>query len=242
MTRLLLRLSLATAALVSVSSVALSADLPPPPPPEELRPATYDWTGAYVGAYAAVVSEEGRYHKVPDCTAACNPSDPEMSGTGFGGGVLAGYNMDFGGWVIGVEGDYGWTNKIAQNRDPAEATDMKFDGIATIRARAGAAMDDTLVYVTGGVAFANAKFEGDVGPVSDPFHADDSHWLTGWTVGGGIEHAFTDAIHGRLEYLYMDFPDQSFRLEDPNGFGGDVKQKFDGVHMIRAALTYNFSL
>jgi outer membrane immunogenic protein len=241
MTRLFLRLSLAAAALISVSSAAMSADLlPPPPPPEELRPATYDWSGAYVGAYAAVVSNEGHYRNIPDCPAPCAPTDPEMSGTGYAGGVLAGYNMDFGGWVLGIEGDWGWGGEVAQNRDPRELTDLSFDNIATVRARAGAAFDDTLVYVTGGAAFVNAEVGTDeISGVA--YRAEDDAWLTGWVVGGGIEHAFTDWFHGRLEYLYMDLPSKEFRLEDPNGFGGFVDMDFDGIHMVRAALTYNFS-
>jgi outer membrane immunogenic protein len=242
MKKFLLRASIAAAALASVSSAAFSADIdvmPPPPPVEELRPATYDWSGPYVGAFVAGVYEEGHYGKVPDCVPGappCPPVDPEMSGNGFAGGVLAGWNYDMDGIVLGVEGDYGWGGKVAQNREPAELTELSYDAIATARARAGIAFDDTLLYVTGGAAFVNMSFSGDVGG----FNAEDSQWVTGWTVGGGIEHAFTDNIHARLEYLYMDLPDADFRLEDPNGFGGSVTQQTDDVHMVRAAVTYNF--
>lgn len=242
MTKFFLRVSIAAAALASVSSVALSADIdvmPPPPPVEELRPATYDWTGPYVGAFAAGVFTEGHYDKTPDCVPgnpACGPVDPEMSGTGFAGGVLAGWNYDMDGFVIGVEGDYAWGGQVAQNRDPAELTEVSYDAIATARVRAGIAFDDTLIYATGGAAFVNMSFAGDVGG----FAAEDSAWITGWTVGGGIEHAFTDNIHARLEYLYVDLGDEDFRLEDPNAFGGDVTQHTDNVHMVRAAVTYNF--
>ena len=57
-----------------------------------------------------------------------------------------------------------------------------------------------------------------------------------------MEHAFTDSLHGRLEYMYIGAPDASYRLEDPNGFGGDVDMHFQGIHQIRAGLTYNFML
>jgi outer membrane immunogenic protein len=241
----ILRISLATAALALTAPAVLAADLPPPPPPmEELRPATYDWTGPYIGGFISAVGTEGHYDKVPDCVPGappCPPIDPEMSGTGFLGGVLAGWNYDMDGFVIGLEGDYGWGGQQAQNRDPAEDTSLRYKDMATIRARAGMAFDDTLIYATGGGAFVNAEFAGDVGPAGAAFHDKDSAWVSGWAVGGGIEHAFTDNFHGRLEYLYVMLDDQDYRLEDPNGFGGDVDMQWDNIHMVRAALTYNFS-
>jgi outer membrane immunogenic protein len=241
----LFRLFLATAALVPVSS-ALAADLDPPPPPavEELRPATYDWSGPYVGAYSSLVFLHGRYGYVPDCPGGgggpCPPSDPEMSGDGFAFGGIAGWNFDMGGMVLGMEGDFGWGGKTGENRDIAEQTELSFDHIATARARAGVAFDDTLVYLTGGAAFANVNFSGEVGPVGASVSDEDDKWIVGWTAGGGIEHAFADGLTGRLEYLYMDFPNTDFRLEDPAGFGGDIEMDFEGVHQVRAALTYNF--
>jgi outer membrane immunogenic protein len=245
MKRLLLRVSLAAAALTSVSAAAIAADIVPPPPPPEMRPATFDWSGPYIGGFVSVVSEEGHYNKVPDCAVGappCPPTDPEMSGSGFAGGVLAGWNYDMDGFVMGIEGDWGWGDRIAQNREPAELTTLNLDSIATIRARLGIAFDDTLVYVTGGGAFAELTFGGEVGPAGATVHDEESKWASGWTVGGGIEHAFTDSLHGRLEYLFVKLDDTNFRLQDPNGFGGSITQHADEIHMIRAALTWNFTL
>ena len=42
--------------------------------------------------------------------------------------------------------------------------------------------------------------------------------------------------------LYMDAPGASYRLEDSNGFGGDVDMHFSGIHSIRAGVSYNFSM
>lgn len=237
----LLRLTLSAAALAAVATSAYAADYAPPPP-EELRPS--DWTGPYVGGFISGVFVEGRYDATPLCPGGpCPPNDPDMSGAGFAGGVVGGFNFDLGGFVLGVEGDWGWGGKVADNDDPAEATDLRFDDIATIRARAGFLMDSTLIYATGGAAFVDAEFSGEVGnPAGERIHESDSKWVTGWVVGGGMEHAFTPGFHGRIEYLYASLPDEDFDLSTgvPANPGGSVEMNFEGVHMVRAGLTYNF--
>lgn len=238
-----LRLALATSIMVPVSS-AMAADLEPPPPVDDLRPATYDWTGGYIGLIGTVISLDGHYDKVPDCVPGlpCGPVDPEMSGTGYMGGVIAGWNYQFDDFLVGIEGDYSWGGLVAQNRDPAERTEMYFDSMGTIRARGGVVLDNTLIYLTAGLAFIDARMTGEVGPLCCSFLDEDSQWVTGYVIGAGMEHAFSDSLHGRLEYLYIDAPGYKFRLEDPNNFGGDVHMHFTGIHAIRAGLTYNFSL
>ncbi len=165
-----------------------------------------------------------------------------MSGTGYMGGFIAGFNWQMDSFLLGIEGDYQFGGKVADNEEPAEMTDISFNGMATIRARAGWVMDSTLLYVTGGLAMVDTEFGGEVGPIGNTVYDSDQAWAYGWTIGGGLEHAFSDALHGRIEYLYTQLEDQQYRLEDPNGFGGDVDMHFNGIHSIRAALTYNFSL
>lgn len=234
----LLRLALLATVMVPAAS-ALAADLDPPPPIEDLRPATYDWTGIYAGVVGSVVSLDGHYDKIPDRGP---PVDPEMSGTGYMGGIVAGLNWQMDDFVLGVEADYQFGGEIANNEEPAEMTDFSINGLATVRARAGVVLDSTMLYLTGGVAFLDTEFGGDVGPNNNSVHDSDTAWLTGYAVGGGMEHAFSDSFHGRLEYLYIGAPGASYRLEDPNNFGGDVDMHFNGIHSIRAGLTYNFSL
>ena len=224
MPKFLLRLSLCTAALAAVSTVAHAADYEPPLPQE------IGWTGPYIGGFVGGTFVEGHYD---------TGLDPEMSGTGGYGGVLGGYLYDFGGLVVGIEGDYGWGfDTTAQNRDPQEATDLEFDSIATIRGRVGWADGDTLIYGTGGYGWIDATVSGLVGPNSIP--DDDSNTFEGWVVGGGIEHRFFDGLSARLEYLYGDFGNEEFSLDDGQGNGGTLDLKLDNVHIVRAALIYNF--
>jgi outer membrane immunogenic protein len=237
----LLRLALlSTVMLPGVSAVA--ADLDPPPPPD-LRPGYYD--GFYAGVVGSATSIDGHYDKVPDCVPGvpgCGPVDPEMSGTGFMGGVVAGFNYQMDSFLLGIETDYMWGGQIADNDEPAELTYYNMNGLGTVRARAGFVYDAALIYVTGGYAYANTEFGGEVGPAGAGTDSSDTAWLSGWTIGGGMEYAFTDFLHGRMEYLYTALEDGDFRLEDNNGFGGDVTMHTNGIHQIRAGITYNFSL
>ncbi|WP_119391066.1 outer membrane protein [Taklimakanibacter lacteus] len=225
MTKHLLRLSLCTAALFAVTPVAYAADYEPPPAPE------VGWTGPYIGGFVGGTFVEGNYD---------NGGDPELSGTGGYGGVLGGYLYDFGGIVVGIEADYGWGfDTTAQNRDPSEAVDMEFDGIGTIRGRLGWADDDTLIYATGGYGWIEATLSGLVGPNSVP--DDDQQTHEGWVIGGGIEHRLFDSgLSARLEYLYGDFDGADYTLTDGDQVTGTAAVELDNVHIVRAALIYNF--
>ena len=112
----LLRLALVTAALVPVTS-ALAADLDAPPPVDDLRPATYDWSGLTIGAFAAAVAVDGHYDATSFC--ACSGIDPEMSGIGYGIGVKAGFDYQVDSMVMGIQGDWSFGGRIADNDDPA---------------------------------------------------------------------------------------------------------------------------
>ncbi len=195
MKKYLLASALVVSTYVGVGA-ALAADLEPPPPPvDDLRGATYDWTGLYGGGWVGSACIDG---KLTDNGAAGGTF--ENSGCGFKGGVVAGYNHQFEDFVLGIEGDWGMSNKIAKNEEPGVDFSFALDQIATLRARAGVAFDDTLLYVTGGVAYARGDVDGIISATPD--HLMQDHW--GWTAGGGIEHAVTDNFRLRLDYLYTD--------------------------------------
>jgi outer membrane immunogenic protein len=98
-----------------------------------------------------------------------------------GGGHL-GFNWQMpSNWVIGVEGDANFGDD--------------FDYLASVRGRLGYAFGRTLVYGTGGVAFAG---------FSEELFDDDE---TGWVAGGGIETKVRDNLSLGLEALYYDFED-----------------------------------
>ncbi len=199
MHKLFLRLALVSVAFVPAVS-ALAADIdfvpPPPPPVEELRPATYDWSGAYVGAWAGATCIDG------SLVDNGGPSYWEMDGCGYKGGVMAGYLQQFDSFVVGGELDWGLTGQVAENNTPGADFAFRMNHLVTGRLRAGYAIDDTLLYATGGWAWAQGDLYGINGAAA-PDHIKKGH--AGWSLGGGIEHALTDQFRVRLEYIYTKF-------------------------------------
>jgi outer membrane immunogenic protein len=156
--------------------------------------------------------------------------------TSFMGGVQAGYNWQVNQIVLGVEGDIDGTHihaSLTRGAIPpfaglfpvavtATSTDT-VDWIASARARAGVVVAERgLLYVTGGAAFTNAKvntaFGETFGPLvippflPPPAGASSSHGLVGWTLGGGVEWAFSKAWSLAAEYRHNDFGGQNYLL------------------------------
>ena len=115
------RTLLCAAALLSMSSLGYAADLPSravAPAPVYLAPA-FTWTGLYVGGNIGAAwsgssncptlnyLENGIYTPSSDYLPNCNGN----GSTGVIGGIQAGYNWQFGGWLFGLEGDVNWIGR-----------------------------------------------------------------------------------------------------------------------------------
>ncbi len=231
MHKFLLRLALFTAAFVpAASALAADLDVPPPPPPvEELRPATYDWTGAYVGALIGSSCIDGTLFD------NSGPQLYEMAGCGFKGGALVGYNHQFDNWVIGAEADWSRTNDVVENNDPTADFAFRLNHEITMRGRVGWAEDNTLFFLTGGAAFAQGNLDGIV--AADPNNITGKHW--GWTIGGGVEHAFTDQFRLKLDYLYTKYAGDKY-YSTSCAVTCDVDIRKFGNHEVRLGAIWAF--
>lgn len=227
----LLLASLALSAFLPVAS-SLAADmdepLPPPPPPvTELRSATYDWSGAYIGGWVGNACIDGILH---DNTTSTNYLN---AGCGFKGGVLVGYNHQIDDIVFGAEADWGMSNKIVHNIDPTADFSFQLNSIATFRGRVGYAFDDTMLFLTGGGAYAQGEINGIVS--ATPNALKGGHY--GWTIGAGMEHAVTDSFRLKLDYLYT-------RMNTVHYTGGcgacDVDVEWGGEHEVRLGAIWAF--
>jgi len=185
---------LAIAFSLSVVQTASAADMPTKAPAKApmVTPApVYNWTGFYVGIDGGY--GWGRHDRLND-TGFANSYDSK--GGLFGG--HAGYNRQFGQWILGIEGDAHWTN--IKGDDGAvggtlDQTTTRFLG--SIRGRGGIAWNQFLLFGTGGWSFANLNHFNPAGVPTD-----NSANRNGPTAGGGVQWAFNQNWSIGAEYRH----------------------------------------
>jgi outer membrane immunogenic protein len=230
MHKLFLRLALISVAFMPASSV-LAADLdveivpPPPPPVEELRPATYDWTGGYAGVIVGSSCEDGEF------TYSATGGKFLNAGCGLKGGGLVGYNLQIDEFVWGVEANIETTGTLTRNKQVGADFKHSMPMIGRMNGRFGYAMDDTLLFMTAGGAYAKGLLNDNVSTTNTKLKAD--HW--GWSIGAGIEHAVTDQFRVRFDYLYTQFDDAKYKTACCTIDGGPGDE-----HEVRMAAIWAF--
>lgn len=203
------RLLISASVFAVLSASAFAADLAPQAA-EPVAPVyvPYNWTGFYVGLQAgylwgdSTLDGAGSPAGVPYLGSSLDPKG------GFGGAYV-GYNYQFnGGFVVGAEADFNGSGASSDNNPFAlfpiasGKGDLKWFGSA--RLRVGYAFDRILPFVTAGVAFSKYEAQTNIPvPVADLRQMDLNK--AGWTVGAGVEYAFTDNLIGRIEYRYADY-------------------------------------
>jgi outer membrane immunogenic protein len=258
-------LSAAMLAALAVGVPAIAGDRPikaSPPLP------LWTWTGFYVGANAGYAwnHDDGALQcinpKGVSLGAGCGliPFGGLDASEGFGGGQ-AGYDRQFGKYVLGVETDLqgadirGSTSTNgpwpfvgvpgATTTSSVFTASQRIDWFGTARGRIGYAgfegLDRTLIYATGGLAYGHVELQTAVLHPRETYSASGTAVRAGWTVGGGIEHAFYDRVSGKIEGLYYDLGDNSISAAGVphNGFvrGKDFETR--GA-LIRAGVNYKF--
>ena len=128
--------------------------------------------------------------------------------------MYAGYNIQCGSLVAGLETDINYANLSADSSWPDPIfLHSKVDWFGTVRARLGVTVHNSvLVYATGGLAYADVSHRlSDPSPplAAPPFSQTNSSVKTGWTAGGGVELLHSDRWILRGEVLYVDLGDES---------------------------------
>ena len=156
---------------------------------------------------------------------------------GFVAGLHAGRNWQRGSIVYGIEGDADIAN-IKGSADflyaggVAGTLSFRSDWQASLRVRVGYAMDRTLIYGTGGIAFGHAKLDGTSAGVA----ATDSNTHVGWTLGAGVERAFKSNWIGRIEARYTDFSNEDYDL---GALGSNISSGWTQT-TVTVGLSYKF--
>jgi outer membrane immunogenic protein len=256
----------AVAALAFAGSSALAADLPTKAPYYKAYPAYFSWSGCYIGGNVGGASARGSFTTTLDSgshlSLQTNRDRVGAAGTGsdrdtsFIGGGQVGCNFQIGAFVLGAEGDFSGLSTrpiitgtgVLTTADPFSIINsVKNDWLATVRGRAGLAVDRSFIYVTGGAAFSQLHYaqvytDTLAGPTTGGFNI--SHTRTGWTIGAGWEYAFTHNWSIKAEYLHVRFSSLSATgLITAAGSGntnvthGTVREDID---IARVGLNYRF--
>ncbi len=257
---------LATSALALGIQSASAADMArrPAPVAAPIVAPVYNWTGFYVGVHG------GWGWHAHDSTTTFAPGGVLFPGVAGGaadfgvsndtdGGMLGGqigFNYQFSNWVIGLEADLSWVDwdrgyTVGPLLAPGavvipgsfQTASGGMDWFGTVRGRLGFAVNNLLVYATGGFAFGDTdnsvttSFAAAGGGV---FTATGGDTRAGWTVGGGFEWGFAPNWSFKAEYLYYDLGDTTVTAISPV-LPGTVTTSFDNDgHILRVGLNYRF--
>jgi outer membrane immunogenic protein len=181
-----------------------------------------DWSGYYVGGSLAFAS--GGASAVP--IDAGRP-DNDLEGAVFG--AQLGYNIQRGNIVYGIEATLSATNaetgSTATGCSAVHCEYVDVNWLATLRGRAGVAVDQTLFYGSLGVATADVTaIDWDAGTASE------SHRHSGYVIGVGAEYSLSEKMSAKVEYNYMDFNDQTYNLGTPDAVEFDLSVVEVGIN------------
>jgi outer membrane immunogenic protein len=246
------RILLATTAL-ALGGPVFAADLAPvqmplKAPPVVARP--FSWTGCYIGGHLG--GDWGHANFVdPNTLFGGGLGLFAPTGTGVGidqgagvvGGGQVGCDYQFAtNWVVGLAGDFSWTNLDGSKSDPYAFSggDSLFGGkngvpatlrdqtdwLASVTGRVGYTWDRWMLYGKGGVAWEHSR--DTIQPLTawgnnltafcfalvrgTSCNASGTDTDTGWTVGVGLAWAFADNWSAGIEYDHYGFGNHSVTL------------------------------
>jgi outer membrane immunogenic protein len=183
------------------------------------------------------------------------------------GGGQVGFNWQYGGFVVGPELDFEsfqakTSSNVSRQYPPPNAvvglgyniqTSTSTDWLFTSRLRAGWAINNVLLYATGGLALtdltvSNSYTDNDLantpGPVEATGNSKSSQLQPGWTVGGGLEAALYRNWTVKVEYLFVDLGSLSTTntVTNPTSPGENhITTSSDLTsQIIRAGMNYRF--
>jgi outer membrane immunogenic protein len=249
---------LTTAALLVASTPIFAADLPvKASAPYTKAPAVqtvYDWSGFYIGGEAG-----GDLFQTQTTVVDGNASFPagtilnRSNGSGSLAGGYAGYNYQIQNIVVGIDGEYAWTNAAGYTTTPSSTTaasttsTARADWLASVSGRLGYAFNNVLVYGKAGYAWAGTSANGstsDGAGVVTTLIAD-SGTREGILGGIGAEWGFARNWSLRFEYDYIAFNTFNYASTLTNVVTGKTalaaRQADSDMQLFKAGASYRFN-
>jgi outer membrane immunogenic protein len=241
--------------MVGTAGISAAADLPVKAPPRVAPEPVFSWSGFYIGAHAGwgwgdtdstILEADNNFF--PQGTVNRNTFDGVLAGG------QVGYNYQISQWVIGVEAQFSWTNIDGSNRHEAillanrhTITDTDVNWVTTLTGRLGMTFGPALIYVKGGGAWADFEsitnsFVSSTGVLQQTLAGSETR--TGWTVGGGIEYAFSPNWSIKGEYNFIDFGTERITRSGTNFVTGAAVTRFRDadtqLNIVKFGINYRF--
>ena len=237
------KLMLVTASMLALGAAApaVAADLAARPytkaPP--MVQAAYDWSGFYIG----INGGGGTSHNSWDNSVFGPEGSHDATGGTVGGQI--GYRWQQGPIVFGIEAQGNWADFSGDNVSSVFAPDSnrtKIDAFGLFTGQIGYAWNNALLYVKGGAAVTDNKYEVISGlGLGTLASTTDTRW--GGTVGVGFEYGFAPNWSFGVEYdhLFMGHQDVTFPVlaqtdsvkQDVDLFTARVNYRFGGPAVAR---------
>jgi outer membrane immunogenic protein len=231
--------------------------------------AAFDWGGFYGGfniGHAAgsidttdnEVSTSGALVGItpgslnPATTGFFTSADSSADVSGLIGGVQAGYNLQSGAFVFGVEGAFHLADLAnsesfyATNLGPLYESTASIDSYATLMARLGVAFDNVLLYGAAGLAVAQGSADlaitgGAPGDPQDTFADSQSRTHMGYAVGVGAAVALSESWSLFAEYQHVGLGEETYDFTFAGSDGSTASSTASfGIHTVKAGINFHF--
>jgi len=219
------------------------------------------WNGLYAGLNfgGGIGRAVTSFLFYPPSTLTPGTTTPNLvkaTDNGVYAGGQFGYLWQSGHFVFGGESDLQYsfmsgsdslTTTFIYNGDPQSGpatfrANQSIRWFGTTRARVGFALPfKTLVYGTGGMAYADLRDSANVAFPGPTYPASVHKWKGGWTIGGGLEYQLKKKWSLKGEYLYYNLGHLHFQsaMNTGTGFINKYNMGADG-HLFRVAANYRF--
>ena len=218
------------------------------------------WSGYYVGingGYGFSGDDQGvNINQTFATLPFFNGNFGSLDIAGAFGGLQLGANHQIGKWVVGLEADvqgaditdsslFTFTPYLAPGGTLTVGTRNTVGWFGTLRPRVGFAWDRTLIYATGGLAWGGITHTMQTADNFGFSSSDRKSTLAiGYSVGGGIEHAFSSRLSVKVEYQYIDLGSEHHKAPEffgaaPTAFAFTTDTHTD-FHTVRVGLNYKF--
>ncbi len=158
------------------------------------------------------------------------------------GGVHTGYDVAIAGFVLGIGAEAIWSTVSGAYASATNQGSVAVHRTVTVLGRFGYAMENYLFYAAGGFGFS--KVTATSGLLGGPLDTDTVTFHSGlrpgygWSVGVGLERAFSHGISASIEYRYMNIGDEFIDLAPTHP--GETHFVALAGHSIRIGVTIRF--